>query len=264
MRTPSACGLASIFLCLSAMPLLAEDFRIQTRVYKEEEKEPVSQNLTLFRGGVVYDYLTAPAETTIFDRPRGGKPGRFVLLDPARQVQAEVTLEQLTRFMSNLQLWAGSQTDPFVRFLAQPEFTEEFDQKALTCTFASPFMQYRVKSSPAATPDLFAQFDDFSEWFVRLNTMLTIKNRPPYGLGRLAVNASLRTRREIPTEVNLVIETPARLLQRKAKTTYRSEHQLTQMLSKSDQTRITETDAQLVNFPRIKLEEYLQPPAEKQ
>jgi hypothetical protein len=118
-------------------------------------------------------------------------------------------------------------------------------------------MNYRLKTAEAANEQLFTQYDDFSEWFVRLNTMLTIKTRPPYGLGRLAINAHLRSRREIPSEVTLVVESPIRLLRRPV--SFRSEHQLTRMLSQSDQARIAETETQIVSFKRIELDEYLQP-----
>jgi hypothetical protein len=76
-------------------------------------------------------------------------------------------------------------------------------------------------------------------------------------LGRLSVNAGLRARREIPTEVHLAVDSPSRFLRRR--TTYRSEHLLSTLLSQPDQLRIRETETQLVNFKRIELEEYLQP-----
>jgi hypothetical protein len=248
-------------LCLGLSNATAEDFRIQTRVFKEDEETPISENLTLFRSGVVYDYLSQPAETTIFDRARGDKPGRFVLLDPVRQVQTEVTLPRLERFTSNLQLWAAAQSDPFLRFLSQPEFKEELDPKDQFWTYSSRWMNYRVKAAPAPTAEVFQQYDAFSEFFVRLNTMLTIRSRPPYGLGRLSVNAGLRARREIPTEVHLAVDSPSRFLRRR--TTYRSEHILSTLLAQPDHLRIRETETQLVNFKHVELEEYLQPAVDK-
>lgn len=240
-----------------AVAAYGEDFRIQTRVYKGDETTPSSQNLTIFRGGVVYDFLSDPAETTIFDRPRGGKPGRFVLLNPARQVQTEVSLDKVHRFMSQLQLWAGGQSDPFMRFLAAPQFKEELDGGHHTCNFSSRWMSYRIKAQPVSE-DRFQQYDDFADWFVKLNTMLTIKSRPPYGLGRLAVNASLRTRREVPSEVILTVDSPNRFLPRQ--TTFRSDHQIAMLISQADQVRIEEAATQLVSFKKVDLEEYLQPP----
>jgi hypothetical protein len=244
---------------ITAVTAYGEDFRIHTKVYKGDETTPASQNLTLFRGGVVYDFLSDPTETTIFDRPRAGKPGRFLLLDPARQVQAEVPLDRLHSFMSQLQLWAAGQSDPFLRFLSLPQFNEQLDEEHQSWSYSSRFMNYRVKAD-AVGEEQFQQYDEFADWFVRLNTMLSIKTRPPYGLGRLAVNASLRSRREIPSEVTLTVDSPNRFLKRV--TTFRSEHQLTALISQTDQARIDEAATQLVSFKKVTLEDYLQP-AEK-
>lgn len=42
--------LAPLVICSAAR---GEDFRIHTKVYQGEESEPVSQNTTLFRAGLV-------------------------------------------------------------------------------------------------------------------------------------------------------------------------------------------------------------------
>ena len=57
----------------------AEDFRIETKVYSGRDKSPVSQNVTLFQAGYVYDYMADPERVAVFDRAHG----RFILLDPA-------------------------------------------------------------------------------------------------------------------------------------------------------------------------------------
>ena len=68
----------------------AEEFRIETRVYVGDEKEPVSETTTLFLDGVVYDFLAEPAQIAVFRKPGGGKPGRFILLDPEHGVRTEI------------------------------------------------------------------------------------------------------------------------------------------------------------------------------
>ena len=231
----------------------ADDFRLQTKVYKEDETEPSSENLTLFRAGQVYDFLADPLEVTIFDRPRGERPGRFVLLDPARQVQTEVSLAEVQQFMQKISGWAAGKDDSLLHFLARPQFSEQAGENGVW-TYTSQWMTYEVKSDPAPSPHAFQQFDEFSDWFVRLNTMLTIRVRPPYGLARLAVNASLRQRQEIPREVLLTV-TSGRLIRKQA--TYRSEHQLTTFFSLSDLARIEDAKRDLVRFTNIPLEQYL-------
>ncbi|MCU0875712.1 MAG: hypothetical protein MUE50_25550, partial [Pirellulaceae bacterium] len=41
---------------IPAMPAMGEDFRIETDVFLGAEKEPVAQSVTLFSGGLVYDF----------------------------------------------------------------------------------------------------------------------------------------------------------------------------------------------------------------
>lgn len=235
-----------------------EDFRIQTKVFKEEEKEPVSQNTTIFRAGQVFDFLSEPAEITIFDRPRGDRLGQFVLLDPQRQLQTEVPLALVQETMQKISGWAAGRDDTMLNFLARPQFTEKTNDKGV-CTFTSPYLTYQVKATPAPTADVFQQYDEFSDWFVRLNTMLSVRSRPPYGMARLAVNVSLRARKEIPSEVTLVVSS-GRLI--KKQVTYRSEHQFTTLLPQSDLARIDKSGTYRATFKKVSFEVYSSAPPE--
>ena len=60
----------------------AESFRVDNKVFVNNEKEPRIQSTTIFHEGRVYDFLKSPGEITLFDSARH----RFVLLDPARRV----------------------------------------------------------------------------------------------------------------------------------------------------------------------------------
>ena len=63
----------SLLACQILLTLaMAEDFRVETDVFVGGEKEPVAQNVTLFSGGLVYDFpLIGPQEITVFDAARG-------------------------------------------------------------------------------------------------------------------------------------------------------------------------------------------------
>jgi hypothetical protein len=246
--------LTAVFLVTSNVH--GADFRLHTKVYQEEVETPVSQNTTLFRGGLVYDFISDPLEITIYDRPHGDKPGRFILLDAARQVQTEVQLADVQQFMERVSGWAAARDDALVNFLARPQFKEERLPEDDGWQYTSTWMTYRIKTLPAGDDAIFRQYDDFSDWFVRLNTMLTIRSRPPYGLARLAVNASLRPRKEIPEEVTLTVTTN-RLLRKQI--TYRTAHQLTTLVSSSDLAKIADVEDYRVRFKKVTLEEYVQP-----
>ena len=83
---------------------VADDFRIETKVFAGKETVPVSEDLTLFRGEQVYDFLSKPREITVFDKPRS----RVILLDPARRVKAEVSMERVMAFSDELRPGAAS------------------------------------------------------------------------------------------------------------------------------------------------------------
>src|SRR4051794_13976537 len=80
---------------LTALPAVADgqEFRVDTEVFENQEKEPLLTQLTVFSAdGTIYDFcLTEPLEVTVFD-PRHG---RFTLLDEARKVKASVTTQEL-------------------------------------------------------------------------------------------------------------------------------------------------------------------------
>jgi hypothetical protein len=244
------------WLCV---PALAEDFRLQTKVYQGDEPEPVRQNTTLFRGGLVYDLMGDPLEVTIFDRPHGENAGRFILLDSPRQMQTEVTLAEVQQFMQRVSGWAAGHDDALYNSLVRPEFKQERLPEDDGWKFTGTWLTYQVKCAPATSEAVFQQYDEFSDWFVRLNTMLSIRSRPPLGLARLAVNSSLRTRKEIPSEVTLTVTTN-RLLRKQV--TYRTEHQLTTLFPSSDLAKISDVEKYRVRLKRVTLEEYLAPPPE--
>src|SRR4051812_4739351 len=110
----------------------AEAFRIETKIFvgdaKDKKLEPVSKTTTLFKDGIVYDFLESPEQTAVFRKPIGDKPGRFILLNDKDRMQTEVTTEKLAGTMKKLRNWASGQKDPFLKFAANPRFDETFDR----------------------------------------------------------------------------------------------------------------------------------------
>ena len=252
--------LTLLLLCVAwaiALPasLQADDFRIVTKVYNGERGEPDSENTTLFRGGVVYDFLSEPKKVTIFDPNRG----RFVMLDSARQVQTEVTLAEVQKFNKELAQWASEKKDELLNSLAKPQFQQKQDPDTGATLFTSATLAYAVKTAPAASRQMFEQYDEFANLFVQLNNMLSLPVRPPYGLARLAVNQELRKKGEIPSEVKLtVFGSKIPLLGKNL--VLRSQHQVTPMVSDSDAKEIIKVQQQLTGYKKVALEEFLAVP----
>src|SRR5438046_252777 len=98
----------------------AEEFRIESKVFTAKEEAPVSESLTLFDDGRVYDFLSLPSEITLFDLSRG----RIVLMDPDRKLRTELTTDELNTFIEQLRTRAARQTDRLLKFAADPKFEE--------------------------------------------------------------------------------------------------------------------------------------------
>jgi hypothetical protein len=249
-----------LFFLVSWLPLAAafadpnqaaaDDFRIESKVYINKDAVPSSESLTLFRGGQIYDFLDKPSETTVFNRPRG----LVILLDPARKVRTEIRADRLTAFSDELKDWAAKQTDPLLKFAADPRFEQSLDPGGEKL-FNSPFINYRVATIKANTDAVAQQYLEFSDSYARLNALTNPGSVPPFP--RLAINAVLFKQQLIPEKVQMTMPARQRF---GAKTTMRSEHSVAWRLLESDLGRISEADEQLVTFTPVPLEQYLKAP----
>jgi hypothetical protein len=239
--------LFAVLACL-VQENLAEDFRIENRVYFEGNKEPDSHSLTLFHKGVVYDFMSDPSEMTVFDKASG----RFNILNLTNHVQTELSLANIETFVNNLKQLANKQKDPLIKFCADPKFEERFDAPNEELTLSSPWATYRIITKAAKNPDVSAQYREFSDWYSRLNSMLTPGSRPPQA--RLQVNEVLARREILAKEVNLTMTT----LKNNAlqKTTLRSEHDYQPDLTSSDLDQIQQAQDAMKKFKIVPYEKY--------
>jgi hypothetical protein len=236
---------------MGAPPAASEgDFRLENKVYVGNQDQPRVESTTIFSGGVVYDYLKEPPETTVFDPAER----RFVLLDLARKVRTEVTTEAVLRFIRRLkeQYRSGPRADPYTKFLASPHFDQGFDESTGELTFRSSWMTYRLRGVDAESPEMARQYREFSDWQLRLNTLINPGHRLPFA--RMVVNAALEQRVQLPREVHLTLAPRKGFPSRQ--TTVRSEHQLARQLVESDRDRVAQTGELMVIYPAVAFEQY--------
>jgi hypothetical protein len=219
---------------------LAEDLRIETKVFAGKEKAPVSQNTTLFHDGFVYDYLSDPQQIAVFDKHRG----RFVLLDPSRKLKTEISTDQVLTFCGELRTFAINHSNGFLQFCGKPQFAVEYSEKSSDLLLSSEFMNYKIHALRAKSPEAANQIREFSDWYARLNSMTNTGGPPPFA--RLAVNEELARRELVAGQVELSI--PPQLQLGGKSVNMRSEHEIYWRLLRSDLERISETHTQLVNF----------------
>lgn len=224
------------------------EFRVENKVFLDNEKEPHSESTTIFFRGIVYDYLKQPAEVTVFDKAHN----RFILINTARRVCTEVSMDKVAAFADILRRWAASQSDPFLQFLSDPKFEEQIGTGDHQLVLDSPWLTYRMNTTGAENEALSRQYHEFCDWHCRLNTFLTPGAMPPFA--RMVVNSTLEKRQLFPSEASLVIRPKKGASLRRP--TVRSEHQLIRRLVESDRDRAAQTDQFMAIFTQVRFEEY--------
>ena len=246
---------ARLCLCLSLLFLAGnevargEDFRIDTKVYLAEQAEPISQNITLFHKGMVYDFLQEPKQIAIFRRVSATESGTLILLDVNRQLRTDLTTEEILLYSRGLQDWATVHKDPLLKFSANPNFKEAFDERETTLTLTSDRMRYRLLTIPCSE-SASQQYKEFSDWYVRAAARMHQGALPPFP--RLMVNAALARHQVMPSEVNLEIPAatghPAQ--------TFRSKHEILFLLSQKDRQEIEKAQQFLAEFKKVGFKEF--------
>lgn len=229
----------------------ADAFRIETKIFtgdpKDKKLEPVSKTTTLFKDGIVYDFLESPEQTAVFRKPVNDKPGRFILLNDKDRIQTEVTTDKLTGVMKKLRKLSAESKDPYLQFCANPRFDETFDRNTGKLVLASNFETYTVDTSPASQhQDSITEYHQFLDWYTQFNTLQTSPVPPD---PRLKLNDALVRHRVIPTKVEL---------KRTGEDLVWAEHDFTWRLSQDDLQRIEDVQAGLTSFKQVENKEFLQ------
>jgi hypothetical protein len=237
-------------IAISAAIAPAENFRIETKIFTsdvdDKKAQPVSETTTLFFDGAVYDFIKEPAQVAVFRKSQGGKPGRFILLDPQHRIKTELSTTQLTGAMAKLRKWAGQQTDPVLQFAADPKFKESFEQDKGELILASHLESYTVTTTPADNPQALVEYREFLDWYAQLNTLLGAGPPPE---PRLRLNEALQRYQVLPLKVELT--------RAGEKEPLRAEHSFTWRLSREDADKIDKVRASLASYRGVSNQEFL-------
>ncbi len=236
--------------------LLAEEFRIETQTFIDDQTDPVDEKVTLFTGGLVYQIHSDSPQVVVFKKSSGTSPGRFVLLDSARRLRAELTTDEIRDFMTQLKASAATQSDPVVRFAADPQFEQAYvesaDGKEGELTLDSDVLKYRIVTLKAKDRSHLKRYREFSDWNAQLTTMLNVGSTPPFP--RLALNAAVAEQESLASEVHLTI--PAQWPHNKQDVSIHAFYRVHWRLSTEDRQLIDRADSDLVTFKSVDFTEY--------
>jgi hypothetical protein len=231
----------------------AQDFRVDSEIFVDEEQQPFAETLTIFSGGRVYDFLLGDAEEiTIFEPARG----QFTLLDPSRKLRCTLASQELLDYVQELNKAALASKSPLFADAANPTFETKSEQvegggmQRTRVTLKSKLITYEAigkEPEQVATAEAFQQFAD---WYARLNA-LRGGGLPP--APRLALNKELAERKMLPDEI---VRTTSQPGLRDKTLTVRSQHLFNWTLSVADRDRIEKAGDYLARFQAVSFKEF--------
>jgi len=229
---------------------LAVDFRVETDLFIGTEKDPVGENLTLFSGGRVYDFLLSGSkEITIYDPARG----QFMLLDTERKLRSDVSTQLLLEKVEKIEASIAKGNDPFLKAVLKPSFetkVEEFDvngESRVRITLTSKEIIYKVVGTRPKNREAVHAYRQFADYFARFNSVR--KGGFPVG-ARLALDQALAEKGLVPIEIERTDVVDGKKLER------RSRHLINYVLSKQDLQKIDTAGNYLTEFQSIDFDEH--------
>lgn len=258
MRRISALPVLSLVLALSMTGSASEGFRIDTDIFKGQEKTPIIETQTMFVDGQVYDFLlTKPVEITIYDASRG----QITLLDVDQRIKTVVTTSEILDHVFAIKQQSVEVNEPLFSFSSDPKFetsVQTFTENQIPkvrVTLANPLFTYTAVGLKPKEAEAVAAFRDFADWYARLNATRP-GNLPPGA--RMELNRALAEQGLLPTEVRR--STVHTVQGRKQTLEVTSKHLVNWQITGQDRQRIQETHNMMAAYGAVPYADFCLPP----
>ncbi len=229
----------------------AQQFRIETHVYRDGSEDPISENLTLFDENVIYDFMLKtdktrfPQEIVIYL----SNEKRFVLLDTNRQIKTEIIEGEVLKMLAALQNVGANNPDN--KFFFQPRFDEDFDIGSGWLTLEGEQLKYRTRGERPPNDSVLHRYYEFIDQFARIN-VTDPRRMPPFA--RLKLNTAIKKYGFVPSRVEMTL-TPTNAALTEQLKMY-SEHFVIWELSEKDRRRIASAKRYWTEFKNVSLSEF--------
>ena len=246
----------------------AWEMRVESRVFRDDEEQPIGRSLALFTNDVVWDFLELPdaegtlqlAEIVLHDPLRE----RTVLVDPRRNVKVELDKLTLDRLRVSLASWARGADDPVIRWAAGSSVEEairhEHDDESAV-VLEGPKVRYVVQYEEATSPEAAESYQQFADVSLLVKALVHPGGLPPYP--RMSINRRLAKESAIPSDVMLTLASDLPLVGELpggvGEKVLRSVHRTHPRLLAEDHRKIAEASARIGESSVVPLEVYANP-----
>ena len=192
------CFIFGLTLMLTAT---AQEFRIETEVYQDDDSSPISENLTLFQDNLIFDFML-PTDRTRFPEQiviYRSQEREFILLDTNRKVKTVIIEGEILKIVAALQN-SEMASSPDADFLFHPSFDNHYDDSTGWLTLEHERLKYRAKGERPEDDSNLHRYYEFIDQFARLNAT-DPRRMPPFA--RLKFNNELKKYGFIPETVEI-------------------------------------------------------------
>lgn len=241
-----------LFAALPEDKVLGQEFRIESQVFVGDTTQPAAENLTLYRGEMVYDFRLAndashePIEIVIYD----SRKRQFTLLDLSREIRTDIADFELLKMLQGLKETAETNEDAIP--LVEPKFERDFEVSNKTITLTNDDITYQaIGESPedlSAMPLFYEAMDQLTKLSVSDPSRL-----PPFA--RMALNQEIKKHGMFPIEIRVHMREG--VVTRQAFDA-KSKHTALWKLSNRDTQRIDDAKRKWMKYRSVPLGEYRQ------
>lgn len=255
---PAACSLLLAMVCLIVAPAeraLGQidrelEFKIETKMFTGDSKDPVITNKTIFSEGLIFDFSVAagsnaPEEVLVYD----SNLKIISLLDLKRQFQLKLLDVQLKKMTDSVRQQMA--TDDRSRAMIEQTFEEKLDaDKGSFELIGSQNMTYRLRGKSPESPKLLSAYFEFLDVFT-LVQITDPKKLPPFA--RLRLNESIRRIGWIPDRVEVSVGKSDFF---PSSFNARTEHKLSMEMTDRDRTEVALAKKNWRALPEVTLAKY--------
>ncbi len=216
-------------------------FRIDTDLYENTSKPPISSSLTLYDRGVFYS--TDGQENgivTVIDPGRS----RILLLDRKRMKKTELSTSEVESRIARLREEMSPQQ---AKLFAVTQGATR-DPETGEIVVANESAEYRCTVQEAMSQEIAIAYADFADWSARLNAIAGPR-RPPYM--RMELNAAVLAENKIPKEIRWSVQHRGKSSVVTARLLFNGR------LSTADEAKIAKIGAMIVQFPSESLDQFV-------
>jgi len=228
----------------------AQDFRIENKISFGNK---TIDNLTIFKGGIVYDFIKLNGEITILDK----KNEEIKILEPTLRIQTSLTLADLKQQVDELHTSFQVSSNPFLNFIARPVFDESaYEPESGLMVFRSLWLDYEFTTKVFDDDEIAREYYDSSLWFSRLN--VRVSPAAVSALVRAGLNQTLEQNKRFPEKVTVKLYPKGKNVLSSTTIQADSTHVISKRLSESDNALIAQAQQYMQSFLALPFEKYQQ------